>query len=166
LSISRQEQVSCIILRVAVHDAIAAGTMDAGIAQENMSRQNITFQVKPGQVFVAPKGLLHYNHNNQCHPNVYLQTFNSADPGALNVIGALAALRDGSAAGKAAIIASNAEFVEASPEMAFAIDDVCMKRCGYPDTGPHKDGLEDLPREFRVLLGLEADDGKDGHYGA
>jgi hypothetical protein len=140
--------------------------MDAGIAQENMSRQDITFQVKPGQVFVAPQGLLHYNHNNQCTPLVYLQTFNSADPGALNVIGAIAALRDGSAAGKAAIIASNAEFVEESPEMAFAIDHACMERCGYPEPGPDEDGLGDLPHEIRAILGLEAIDGKAGQYGA
>jgi hypothetical protein len=134
---------------------MAAGTMDAGIAQENGNRQDITFQVKPGQVFTVPQGLLHYNHNNQCIPNVYFQTFNSADPGALNVLGAIAALRDGSDAGEAAIIASAAEFVEPSPQMAFALDKACLKHCGFPETGAPGDGLKDLPHDFRVLFGLD-----------
>ena len=65
--------------------------MDAGISQENGAAQDITFDVGPGEVFVVPQGLLHYNHNDQCFPNVFLQSFTSSDPGALNVIGALAA---------------------------------------------------------------------------
>ncbi|NJR42359.1 MAG: cupin domain-containing protein [Akkermansiaceae bacterium] len=73
--------------------------MDAGISQENGSAQDITFEVAPGEVFVVPQGLMHHNHNVQCTPNVFLQSFTSSDPGALNVIGALAALRDGSDAG-------------------------------------------------------------------
>jgi hypothetical protein len=143
-------------VHVAVDDAVAAGTMDAGVAQENTFLQNITFEVKPGQVFIAPQGLLHYNHNNQCRPLAYLQTFNSADPGALNVINALAALRDGSAAGEAAIIASGADLVEASMQQAFALDQACLKRCGLPEAGAPGDGLEGLPDDFRVLFGLEA----------
>jgi hypothetical protein len=149
---------------IAVDDAVVAGTMDAGIAQENMARQDITFQVKPGQVFTVPQGLLHYNHNAQCRPLAYLQTFNSADPGALNVINALAALRDGSAAGEAAIIASGADLIMPSNEAAFALDQACLKRCGLPATGAPGDGLEDLPDDFRVLFGLEPT-GRHGAYG-
>lgn len=76
-----------------------AGTMDAGIAPENGGPQNITFEVGPGEVFVVPQGTIHYNYNNQCIPNLFLQSFTSADPGAINVVGALAALRDGSDSG-------------------------------------------------------------------
>jgi hypothetical protein len=128
--------------------------MDAGIAQENTFAQNITFVVNPGEVFIAPRGLMHYNHNNQCEPNVFIQSFTSSDPGALNIIGALPALRDSGAAGEAAILASGAEEVEASPQMAFALDQVCLKRCGFPETGAPGDGLADLPKDFKVLFGL------------
>ena len=138
--------------------------MDAGISQENGAAQDITFEVGPGQVFVVPQGLLHHNHNDQCFPNVFLQSFTSSDPGALNVIGALAAMRDGSDAGEAAIIASNAELIEASPQGAFALDRACLKRCGFPTTGAPGDGLSDFPGDFKALFGLDRkakDDGED-----
>jgi hypothetical protein len=128
--------------------------MDAGIAQENTFAQNITFDVNPGEVFIAPRGLVHFNHNSQCTPNVFLQSFTSSDPGALNIIGALAALRDGSAAGEAAIIASTADLVEASPQGTFALDQACLSKCGFPETGAPGDGLADLPEDFKVLFGL------------
>jgi hypothetical protein len=128
--------------------------MDAGIAQENTFAQNITFDVNPGEVFIAPRGLLHYNHNAQCEPNVFLQSFTSSDPGALNIIGALAALGDSGAAGEAAILASGADMVEASPQMAFALDQACLGRCGFDETGAYGDGLDDLPGNFKVLFGL------------
>lgn len=132
--------------------------MDAGIAQENGAAQDITFDVNPGEVMVVPQGLLHYNHNAQCHPNVWFQTFTSSDPGALSVTGALAALADSGDAGAAAIVASNADGVMASPQGAFALDQVCLKRCGFPETGAPGDGLKDLPDEFKVLFGLPAAD--------
>ena len=128
--------------------------MDAGISQENGAVQDITFDVNPGEVFVVPQGLLHHNHNAQCTPNVFLQSFTSSDPGALNVIGALAAMNAGSDAGAAAILASGAELVEASPEGAFALDQACLKKCGFPATGAPGDGLTDLPETFATLLGL------------
>lgn len=128
--------------------------MDAGISQENGAAQDITFDVGPGEVFVVPQGLLHHNHNAQCEPNVFLQSFTSSDPGALNVIGALAALGAGSDAGAAAIAASGADLVEASPQGAFALDQACLKRCGFPATGAPQDGLQDLPDAFRALFGL------------
>ena len=112
----------------------------------------------PGQVFVVPQGLLHHNHNAQCIPNVWLQSFTSSDPGALNVIGALAAMNAGSDAGAAAILASGAELVEASPEGAFALDQVCLKKCGFPATGAPGDGLTDLPKDIAVLFGLGGGD--------
>jgi mannose-6-phosphate isomerase-like protein (cupin superfamily) len=136
--------------------SVIFGIMDAGIAQENGAAQDITFDVNPGEVFVVPQGLLHHNHNAQCTPNVFLQSFTSSDPGALNVIGALAAMGAGSDAGAAAIAASGAELVEASPEGAFALDQACLKRCGFPATGAPGDGLADLPDEFRALFGLPA----------
>ena len=138
------------------YEQCAAGTMDAGISQENGAAQNITFDVGPGEVFVVPQGLLHHNHNAQCTPNVFLQTFASSDPGAINMIGALAAMGLGSEAGAAAMLASGAELVEASPQGAFAVDQACLKKCGFPDTGAPGDGLQDLPADFASLFGLGA----------
>jgi hypothetical protein len=135
--------------------------MDAGIAQENTFAQNITFDVHPGEVFVVPRGLVHHNHNPQCFPNAFIQTFSSSDPGAINIINALAALRVGSEAGAAAINASGAQSVLASPLAAFALDQDCLKKCGFPDTGAPGDGLDDLPDDFKVLFGLGA-----GQYGS
>ena len=129
--------------------------MDAGISQENGAVQDITFEVGPGEVFVVPQGLMHHNHNRQCVPNVFLQSFTSSDPGALNVIGALAALGAGSDAGAAAIAASGAQYIEASPQGAFALDQACLKHCGFPETGAPGDGLKDLPKDFKALFGLK-----------
>ena len=128
--------------------------MDAGISQENGAAQDITFDVNHGEVFVVPQGLLHQNHNAQCFPNVFLQSFTSSDPGALNVIGALAAMNAGSDAGAAAILASGAQLVETSPQGAFALDQACLKRCGFPTTGAPGDGLTDLPADFAALFGM------------
>ena len=36
----------------------SAGTMTCGIAEENGGRQDLTFETKPGQAFVAPQGLI------------------------------------------------------------------------------------------------------------
>ena len=102
---------------------------------------------------MVPQGLLHHNHNAQCEPNVFLQSFTSSDPGALNVIGALAAMIAGSDAGAAAILASGADSVGAPPLGAFALDGACLKKCGYPETGAPGDGL-DMPQEMRALFGL------------
>lgn len=128
--------------------------MDAGISQENGSEQDITFEVAPGEVFVVPQGLLHYNHNRQCFPNVFFQTFTSSDPGAINMIAALAALGAGSDAGAAAILASGADSIQPSAEGSFALDQACLKRCGFEATGAPVDGLSDLPADFAALFGL------------
>ena len=128
--------------------------MDAGISQENGAAQDITFDVNPGEVFVVPQGLMHHNHNTQCFPNVFFQSFISSDPGAINVIGALAATNAGSDAGAVAILASGAQLVEASPQGAFALDQACLKRCGFPTTGAPGDGLTDLPADFAALFGM------------
>eukprot|EP00892_Ulva_mutabilis_P012139 jgi/Ulvmu1/9298/UM050_0047.1 len=134
--------------------SVIFGIMDAGISQENGAAQDITFEVGPGEVFVVPQGLMHHNHNRQCFPNVFLQSFTSSDPGALNVIGALAALNEGSEAGAAAIKASGADSIMASPQGAFALDQACLKECGFPSTGAPGDGLKDLPKDFKALFGL------------
>jgi hypothetical protein len=134
--------------------------MDAGISQENGAAQNITFEVAPGEVFVVPQGLLHHNHNRQCFPNVFLQTFTSSDPGALNVIGALASLNGAGDAGAAAIAASGASSIAASPQGAFALDQACLKKCGFPESGAPGDGLKDLPDDFKALFGLSGEASK------
>lgn len=105
---------------------------------------------------MVPQGLLHFNHNQQCFPNVFFQSFNDADPGALNVIGALAALGDNKPNGAAAIVASGADGVMASPQGAFALDQACLKRCHFPPEGAPGDGLHDLPDAFRAMFGLPA----------
>lgn len=150
----------CSILLPHVHQranefySVIFGTMDGGISQENGAAQDITFQVEPGEVMVVPQGLLHHNHNAQCTPNVFLQTFSSSDPGAINVVGALAAMGDGSDAGLEAMKASGTDRVDASPQGAFALDQKCLKECHFPDTGAPNDGLDDLPEDFRALYGL------------
>lgn len=146
-----------------------AGTMDAGISQENGAAQDITFETGPGEVFLVPQGLMHYNLNSRCEPNFFTQTFTSSDPGAINVVGALAALRDGSTAGAEAIGASGADAVMTSPQGSFALSQECLKRCGLPATGAPGDGLGGLPDSMRAVLGLpplaDNDDGTDGTYG-
>jgi Cupin len=128
--------------------------MDAGIAQENGALQNITLQINPGEVFVVPQGLLHYNHNRQCTPNAFFQSFNSADPGALTVTNALAALKASGEAGAAAALASTTDQVMKSDFAAFALDQECLAHCDFPETGAPNDGLDDLPADFKVLFGL------------
>ena len=127
--------------------------MSAGIAQENGNLQNITFDVNPAEVFVVPQGLLHYNHNQECTPNVFFQSFSDSDPGAINVIGALAAFNNAGGDGAAAILASGANKI-IDPKGAFALDQQCLKRCGFPKAGAPGDGLTGLPAELRALTGL------------
>jgi hypothetical protein len=87
---------------------------------------------------------------------VFLQSFSNADPGAaLNVIGALAAFNTAGGDAAAAMLASRAQDIKPSPQMAFALDQACLQRCGFPSTGAPGDGLKDLPDVFRVLFGLE-----------
>ena len=139
--------------------------MSAGIAQENGALQNITFDVNPAETFVVPQGLLHYNHNQECVPNVFYQSFSDSDPGALNVVGALAAFNNAGGDGAAAMLASGAAKI-VDPKGAFALDQACLKRCGFPETGAPGDGLRDLPAELRALFGLGGgDSGKDGKDG-
>ncbi len=133
---------------------VLSGTMNTGIAQENGGAQDIVFDTHPGEVFMAPQGLLHFNHNQECEPLVFLQTFDDNDPAALNVIGALAALGDSPGAGEAAIKASGADSVMASPQGAFALDQQCLKRCHLPKTGAPGNGLHGLPKEIAALFGL------------
>lgn len=147
---------------------VAAGVMDAGISQENGVAQDITFEVGPGEVFVVPQGLMHYNFNSRCEPNFFTQTFTSSDGGAINVVGALAALRDGSASGAEAIAASGADLVSTSPQGSFALSKECLKRCGLPPSGAPGDGLGDLPNSMRAVLGLPPISGNEdggGSYG-
>ena len=132
--------------------------MSAGVAQENGNLQNITFDVNPGETFVVPQGLLHYNHNQECFPNVFFQSFDSADGGALNVIGALAAFNDAGGDGAAAILASNAAEIAGSEQGAFALDQACLARCGFDASGAPGTGLEGLSTP---LLSLAAGAGAD-----
>ena len=131
-----------------------AGQMDAGISQENGAAQNITLKIDPGEVFVVPQGLMHYNHNQQCVPNVFFQSFSDSDPGALNVIGALAAFNDGGRDGRLAMKASGARSIDASPQGAFALDQKCLRRCGFARSGAKGDGLEGLPKELKAIADL------------
>ena len=128
--------------------------MSAGVAQENGALQNITIPINPGEVFVVPKGLLHFNHNQECEPLVFLQTFNNADPGAINMIDAFAAFNGAGEDGRLAIEASGAQSVEASPQGAFGLDQKCLKRCKLPETGAPGNGLEGLPAAFMAMAGM------------
>ena len=128
--------------------------MNAGIAQENGAAQDITVEVGPGQVFIVPQGLLHYNHNSRCTPTLFTQTFSSADAGSINAVGAVAALRDSGPAGAAAIAASGAVNVSVSDMGGFGLDGACLARCGLPATGAPGDGLRRLPQSMRNMLGL------------
>ena len=37
---------------------------------------------------------------------------------------------------------------------AFALDQRCLQRCGFPATGAPGEGLDDLPQDFAALFGL------------
>ena len=130
-----------------------AGIMDAGISQENGAAQDITIKINPGEVFVVPQGLLHYNHNAQCEPNVFFQSFSNSDPGALNVIGALAAFNDDGRDARAAMRASGAESIRPAAQGAFALDEKCLRRCFKGKRAPG-DGLEGLPKELKALADM------------
>jgi len=128
---------------------IISGTMGCGLAEENGGRQNITFNATPGQSFIAPQGLLHYNVNRQCTPLVFIQMFNSADAGTVNVIGALAALK---AVDNSTIASSSAGGVIASPQNAFALDQQCLAACGL--SAANGGGLGGLSAEMQAFVGL------------
>jgi len=132
---------------------IISGVMGAGLSEENGGRQNVTFDVSPGQSFLVPQGLVHFNANKGCTPLVFLQAFNHADPGAINIIGALASLKG---ADNQTLAASNAGSITASPQAAFALDPVCLSRCGLTSTGGD---LSKLSSELQALMGLSTSSG-------
>lgn len=70
-------------------------------------------------------GLLHFNHNQQCYPLVFTQFFNNADPGSINVVGALAAM-SGTPAAAPSIVASNVNATASPQRGAFALDQVSL----------------------------------------
>jgi len=145
----------CGILTPHVHQrateiyTVIYGTMNGGVAQENGAAQNITFTVLPGELMVAPQGLMHFNANYQCSSLAFLQSFNNADPGALSVGNALAAL-GGVAPGL--LGASNIQATNTGLA-AFALDAQCLQRCGLPSNGGN---LNDLPDSIKAVLGLAA----------
>ena len=126
--------------------------MSAGISQENGQAQDITFEVNPGEIFLVPQGLLHYNHNQECIPNVFFQSFDSADGGAINIAGALTSLLS-TEDGMAALIASGLSDTTPSPQGSFALDQACLARCGFPETGAPGTGFEDLPEAIAAIAG-------------
>ena len=81
-------------------------------------------------------------------PQVFIQSFNSADAGTINVIGALAALK---AVDNSTISSSSAGGVMASPQNAFGLDQQCLQRCGLGATGG---GLSGLSAEMQVDLAV------------
>jgi mannose-6-phosphate isomerase-like protein (cupin superfamily) len=145
----------CGILTPHVHQrateiySVLYGTMNGGVAQENGAAQNVTFTVGPGELMVAPQGLMHFNANYQCSPLAFLQSFNNADPGALSVGNALAAL-GGAAPGL--LGASNIQATNTGLA-AFALDAQCLQRCGLPSNGGDLNGL---PDNIKVMFGLAA----------
>ena len=79
-------------------------------------------------------------------PQVFIQMFNSADGGVINVINALAALK---AVDNSTISSSSAGGIMASPQNAFSLDQQCLQRCGLGASGG---GLAGLSQEMQVGL--------------
>ena len=77
-------------------------------------------------------------------PQVFIQMFNSADGGVINVINALAALK---AVDNSTISSSSAGGIMASPQNAFSLDQQCLQRCGLGASGG---GLAGLSQEMQV----------------
>lgn len=77
-------------------------------------------------------------------PQVFIQMFNSADAGTINIIGALASLK---AVDNSTISSSSAGGVIASPQNAFGLDQQCLQRCGLGATGG---GVSGLSAEMQV----------------
>lgn len=104
------------------------------------------------------QGLLHYNHNQKCTANIFFQSFDSADGGAINVIGALAAFAAAGGDALAALKAGGTGAADLMPSAqgGFALDQACLKRCGLPETGAPGDGFGDLPRALLPLLGISS----------
>ena len=54
----------------------------------------------------------------------------------------------------AAMLASGAESIMPSPQGAFALDQACLARCGYTESGAPDNGLGGLPEDFAAIFGL------------
>lgn len=135
-------------MRATEQYVMISGTMNAGISEENGGRQNVTFTVGPGQSFLVPQGLLHFNANKGCTPIVFIQMFNNADAGTISVVGALAALKE---VDYSTIAASNASSATPSPLGAFALDPTCLSSCGLTSAGG---GFSKLSGEMQAFVGL------------
>jgi hypothetical protein len=74
---------------------------------------------------------------------------------ALNIIDALIAFNAAGRDPVAAMLASGILDIKPSPQVAFALDQACLKHCHFPRSGAPGDGVGDLLGVFRVLFGLE-----------
>ena len=95
-------------------------------------------------------GLLHYNSNRNCTPLVFLQIFNNADPGVINVLNAISAL---GRVDQQSIAAANASSIATSSLGAFALDQTCLSACGLSSSGGDLSGLsQELQVSSELLL--------------
>lgn len=94
---------------------------------------------------------MHFNANQGCKPLAFVQYFNSADPGALNLMGAMPALAGSGALGASAISASGFSNVTVSPQGAFALDQSCLATCGLTSAGG---GFTGVSPDLATMFGL------------
>ncbi|KAJ7036687.1 hypothetical protein C8F04DRAFT_1036217 [Mycena alexandri] len=121
------------------------GTIRTGMITENTSRFILT-ELPPGSMTIFPMGSIHFQVNDGCEPILFVSTFNSEDPGALQIAQRFLGLPPdivGATLGDLGV--EEVQGLESQiPDNVAIGTDACLKRCGI--TRPTQPTLQRQPR--------------------
>ncbi|KAJ7770079.1 hypothetical protein B0H16DRAFT_1411208 [Mycena metata] len=121
------------------------GTIRTGMITENTSRFILT-ELPPGSMTIFPMGSIHFQVNDGCEPILFVSTFNSEDPGALQIAQRFLGLPPdivGATLGDLGL--EEVQGLESQiPDNVAIGTDACLKRCGI--TRPSQPTLQRQPR--------------------
>ncbi|KAJ7041775.1 hypothetical protein C8F04DRAFT_931774, partial [Mycena alexandri] len=107
------------------------GTIRTGVVTENNSRFILT-ELPPGSMTIFPMDSIHFQVNDGCEPILFVLTFNSEDPGALQIAQRFLGLPpDIVGATQGDLVLEEVQGLESQILDNVAIGtDACLKRCG------------------------------------
>ena len=64
---------------------VIEGELRVAFVEENGGKGAVVNAISPGEVFVVPQGLIHYQQNLGCEAATFLAALNNEDPGAVTI---------------------------------------------------------------------------------
>ncbi|KAF8175726.1 hypothetical protein K438DRAFT_1727633 [Mycena galopus ATCC 62051] len=107
------------------------GTIRTGMITENNARFILT-EIPPGSMTIFPQGSIHFQVNDGCEPLMFVSSFNSEDPGALQIAQRFLGLPPdivGATFGGLGVV-QVAGLESQIPDNVAIATDACLQRCG------------------------------------